>query len=105
MLAGVGRRRLVTTAGLVALAGATGVAGWRWLPRSAATSSAARPAGAVGTADVVRVDLVRREQVPGTMGYAGDWPISYPGPAGVLTWTAPPASTVQRGQRLYEVDG
>src|SRR5262245_44078734 len=98
----VGRRAVLAAAGVAALA-AAGAAGSRWLPGQRAAPPAER--AAADTAEVVRADLARREQVPGTMGYAGDWPIAYPGPAGVLTWAPPPATVVQRGQRLLEVGG
>jgi peptidoglycan hydrolase-like protein with peptidoglycan-binding domain len=59
----------------------------------------------VSTAAITRADLSAREQVPGTMGYLGDWIIEHPGPPGVLTGVPAPAAVIRRGQRLYEVDG
>ena len=97
------RRRTALVAGAVAVA-AGGVGGWRWLAGSgrAASEQSGDP---VDTAPVVRADLTAREQVPGTLGYAGDWPIVHSGPSGVLTAAPPPSTVVRRGQRLYEVDG
>jgi peptidoglycan hydrolase-like protein with peptidoglycan-binding domain len=96
-------RRTAIVAGLAVLAGG-GVGGWRWLSRPEATAPASAMEG-TGTAAITRADLSAREQVPGTMGYLGDWPIAHAGPAGVLTSVAAPATVVTRGQRLYEVDG
>jgi peptidoglycan hydrolase-like protein with peptidoglycan-binding domain len=97
------RRRTALAAGVAAVA-AGGLGGWRWLDRpDAATSATAGVAAA--TAEIRRADLSAREQVPGTMGYVGDWRLVHPGPPGVLTAAAAPATVVTRGQRLYEVDG
>jgi peptidoglycan hydrolase-like protein with peptidoglycan-binding domain len=97
------RRRTALAAGVAAVA-AGGLGGWRWLDRSdAATTATAGVAAA--TAEISRADLSAREQVPGTMGYLGDWQLVHPGPPGVLTAVAAPATVVTRGQRLYEVDG
>lgn len=97
------RRRTALAAGVAAMA-AGGLGGWRWLGRSdAATPKTAGVAAA--TATIRRADLSAREQVPGTMGYAGDFQLMHPGPPGVLTAAAAPATVVSRGQRLYEVDG
>ena len=96
-------RRTLLVAGAVALT-AGGFGGWRWLAGPGQPATA--PIGAVGgTAPVVRADLVAREQVPGTLGYAEDWTIVHPGQSGVLTAAPAPATVVERGQRLYEVDG
>jgi len=85
----------------VLVAGGAGV--WRWwnLPLSRA------PAAVVNrsTAAVVRTDLIAREQIPGTLGYAAPWQLVHPGPPGVLTAVAAPGTTVARGQTAYEVDG
>jgi peptidoglycan hydrolase-like protein with peptidoglycan-binding domain len=97
------KRRTALAAGVVAVT-AGGFGGWRWLDRS----DAATPANAgvaAATATVTRTDLSAREQVPGTVGYVRDWRLAHPGPPGVLTAVAAPATVVRRGQRLYEVDG
>ncbi len=96
------RRRTALAAGVAAVAGG-GLGGWRWLDRSDAATPAT--ADVAATAAIRRADLSAREQVPGTMGYAGDWQLVHPGPPGVLTAAAAPATVVGRGQRLYEVDG
>jgi len=97
-------RRIVMVAGATVLAGG-GVGAWRWWLGS--TTSPATPATTsnVSTAAVTRTDLTATEQLPGTLGYAGDWRIEHPGAAGVLTSAPAPGTVVQRGQALYEVDG
>jgi hypothetical protein len=97
------RRRTALVAGVAAVA-AGGLGGWRWLDRSDAAAPATAGAAAC-TATVTRTDLSAREQVPGTMGYVGDWQLAHAGPPGVLTAVPAPATVVRRGQRLYEVDG
>ncbi|MDX2392481.1 MULTISPECIES: efflux RND transporter periplasmic adaptor subunit [unclassified Streptomyces] len=56
------------------------------------------------TAPVQRGDLSAGLQVEGTLGYAQERKLSAPGP-GVLTWTAPEGSAVERDARLYEING
>ena len=84
----------------VLVAGGAGV--WRWWN----LQPAPQPAAVNGpTAAVVRTDLIAREQIPGTLGYAAPWQLVHPGPPGVLTAVAAPGTTVARGQMVYEVDG
>ena len=94
------RRAVVMSLGVAA---AGGTVGWRWLATTAPTAPAA--VSETTTVAVVRADLVSREQVAGTLGYAGDWQIHHLGPPGVVTAAALPAAVVSRGERLYEVDG
>ncbi|GAA1001128.1 peptidoglycan-binding protein [Acrocarpospora macrocephala] len=96
-------RRAAVVAGAAALV-AGGLGGWRWLTRPD-TPSSPPPTSGLTTAAITRADLSAREQVPGTMGYLGDWTIEHPGPPGVLTGLPTPAAMIRRGQRLYEVDG
>ncbi|MFG2622158.1 peptidoglycan-binding protein [Streptomyces sp. NPDC048507] len=56
------------------------------------------------TAPVRRGDLSTGIQVDGTLGYAQERKLSASGP-GVLTWTAPEGSAVERDGRLYDVNG
>lgn len=100
--AGVSRRAALV-AGAAALA-AGGVGGWRWWVRPDAAAPP-QPGTGVRTVAVVRTDLAAREQLGGTLGYAGEWQIMHPGPPGVLTAAPAAGSTVTRGQSLYEVDG
>jgi peptidoglycan hydrolase-like protein with peptidoglycan-binding domain len=101
-MAGVSRRSVVVV-GVAALT-AGGVGGWRLWTRPG-EAAAPRPATGVRTVAVVRTDLAAREQVGGTLGYAGRWQVVHPGPPGVLTAAPAPGTLVTRGQALYEVDG
>ncbi|MEU9029932.1 efflux RND transporter periplasmic adaptor subunit [Streptomyces sp. NPDC048383] len=56
------------------------------------------------TAPVQRGDLGAGLQVEGTLGYALERKLSAPGP-GVLTWTSPEGSAVERDAKLYEING
>jgi hypothetical protein len=56
------------------------------------------------TATVERRDLVDRESVQGTLGYAGSAPLAA-GAAGTLTRIRPAGAVVRRGEWLYDVDG
>ncbi len=68
-------------------------------------AAAPPPTSGVRTVAVVRTDVAAREQVGGTLGYAGQRQIVHPGPPGVLTAAPAPGTVVERGQSLYEVDG
>jgi peptidoglycan hydrolase-like protein with peptidoglycan-binding domain len=101
-MAGVSRRTTLV-AGAAAVA-AAGVGGWRWFARED-TSAAARPTATARAVPVVRTNLAAREQVGGTLGYAGEYHVVHAGAPGVLTAVPAPGTVVQRGQSLYEVDG
>jgi hypothetical protein len=86
------------------------------LERTAA--SPATPEVPTATATVARTDVVQRQPVPGTLGYAGGFtvvPQAPGGPAGggpqapaqggILTRLPTPGTVLARGQTLYEVDG
>jgi hypothetical protein len=68
---------------------------------------APNPAGAVptSTAPVVRTDIVSRQQLTGTLGYAGDYTVINQAGPGVLTALPSPGSIITRGQVIYRVDG
>lgn len=66
-------------------------------PVRAAASSAA-------TATVERRDLVDRDTVQGTLGYADDFTLTA-GAAGTITRLPEPGTVVRRGRSLYDVDG
>jgi len=69
------------------------------------TSSGGSSAGAVPTATtpVIRTDIASRQQLPGTLGFAGTYSIV--GQAqGIFTDLPAPGSTVNRGQVLYGVN-
>src|SRR5262245_18468693 len=65
---------------------------------------AANPAPAASTtATIERRNLVDRESVSGTLGYAGQGTLSA-GVAGTLTRLPDPGTVIHRGERLYSVD-
>jgi peptidoglycan hydrolase-like protein with peptidoglycan-binding domain len=66
---------------------------------------AAAAAPAVGeTGTVERRDLVERDTLDGTLGYADDGPLAA-GAEGTLTRLREPGAVVRRGESLYSVDG
>jgi peptidoglycan hydrolase-like protein with peptidoglycan-binding domain len=90
----------------VALAGAGGVAA---VAIAAGGGDPARPARAATpvagtTATVQRRDLVDRESLTGTLGYADAGKL-LGAAAGTVTWLPAAGTVVRRGQRLYDVDG
>ena len=84
--------------GSAALCGAAVAIALRGTPAPAAPS-----APAVGTATVVRTDLVNSVLTQGTLGYAPSPPVVNELP-GIYTDVLAPGSVVQRGQVLYRVD-
>jgi peptidoglycan hydrolase-like protein with peptidoglycan-binding domain len=64
---------------------------------------AAEPTPARATATVERRDLVDRENISGTLGYADPGTLSAAA-AGVLTALRDPGSVVTRGHSLYDID-
>ncbi len=67
-------------------------------------TAAAPPATARETATVERADLVDRENLSGTLGYADTGTLAA-GVAGTLTGLREPGAVVTRGHSLYSVDG
>ena len=59
----------------------------------------------LGSAPVVRTDLVNTVQVGGSLGYAGSYTIVNQTAGTAYTALPPPGATIRRGQALYEVDG
>jgi len=57
------------------------------------------------TASVVRTDIVSRQQLPGTLTYAGSYSIINPAGPGVFTRIPATGTVVYRGQVLYWVNG
>jgi peptidoglycan hydrolase-like protein with peptidoglycan-binding domain len=96
------RRRIVVGGGVLAvaaLAGGVAVLGGDDDPGAPAAARAA-----VGdTASVERRDLVDRDEVDGTLGYA-DGGTLVAGTAGTLTALPDPGAVVKRGESLYDVD-
>ena len=95
-------RRAVTTAGVlgtVAIAAAVALAAnddGSEPVRAAASASTA-------TASVERRDLVDRDTIEGTLGYAGAGTLRS-GATGTITAVRAPGAVVRRGQSLYDVD-
>ena len=65
----------------------------------------AAPAVATGSTPVVRTDIVSRQQVNGTLTYAGSYTVVNQAGPGVFTSLPEPGTRVARGQVLYRVDG
>jgi peptidoglycan hydrolase-like protein with peptidoglycan-binding domain len=90
--------RLAGGAAVVAAGAATVIAAGGDAP-----TRAAEPAPARATATVERRDLVDRESIAGTLGYADHGTLSA-STAGVLTALRDPGSVVTRGHSLYDID-
>ena len=102
--AGRRRRRAAAVAAPIVAAGvAAGIvlSGPPW--RSAHPAAAATVT--LGTAPVVRTDLVNTVQVGGSLGYAGSYTIVNQAAGTAYTALPAPGATIRRGQALYEVDG
>jgi peptidoglycan hydrolase-like protein with peptidoglycan-binding domain len=97
------RRRIIASGTVVAVTVAAGV-----LVLAGDGSGPAGPAvarGAVGdVATVERTDLVDRDTVAGTLGYADPGTLTA-GVSGTLTRMPAPGTVVTRGHSLYQVDG
>jgi peptidoglycan hydrolase-like protein with peptidoglycan-binding domain len=67
----------------------------------------ANPSGAVptSTAPVIRTDVVSRQQLSGTLTYAGSYTVVNQAGPGVFTSLPAPGSVFTRGQAVYRVDG
>jgi peptidoglycan hydrolase-like protein with peptidoglycan-binding domain len=87
----------------IALAAAAGFAARGLWPGG--THPAVTTAVPVGTAVVVRTDLSARQQVAGTLGYAGFFTVASEADSGLLTWLPVPGDVVRRGHPLFAVDG
>jgi multidrug efflux pump subunit AcrA (membrane-fusion protein) len=94
------RARIVVMAAAVAAAVTAAVVVADGNDNAGASRGAAAP---TSTAAVERRDLVDRESVDGTLGYADVSPLRA-GAAGTLTAIREPGSVVRRGQSLYDVD-
>ncbi|HEY4746411.1 MAG TPA: hypothetical protein VIH38_02565, partial [Steroidobacteraceae bacterium] len=81
--------RLKRVAAVIAATGALAACG----------GHAANPAGAVptSTAPVIRTDIVSRQQLTGTLGYAGDYTVVNQAGPGVFTGLPSPGSIITRG--------
>jgi peptidoglycan hydrolase-like protein with peptidoglycan-binding domain len=95
-------RRVVVAVVAAGVLGAT--AGAFVLLRDDPAPAKASPAGSTTTARVERTDLVDRESVPGTLGFAEQGALAI-GVSGTLTRLRPEGLVVRRGGWLAEVDG
>ena len=68
-------------------------------PRAASSSGQV----ATATAAVSRGTVTERLQIAGTLGFDGSYSVAHQGMPGIMTWTAEPGSTVDRGGSLYAV--
>jgi len=102
--AGRRRRRVALVAAPILAAGvAAGVvlSGPPWRPAHPAAAAAVT----LGSAPVVRTDLVNTVQVSGSLGYAGSYTVVNQATGTAYTALPAPGATIRRGQALYEVDG
>jgi peptidoglycan hydrolase-like protein with peptidoglycan-binding domain len=87
-----------------ALAAAMVAAGLTALAGDDTTAPASATAGVGATATVERRDLVERDELDGTLGYA-DGGSLVAGAAGTITRLRAPGEVVRRGRALYWLDG
>jgi peptidoglycan hydrolase-like protein with peptidoglycan-binding domain len=92
------------TAVTIAVAIAIAVPGGAGGGGAAAASATTRNGVRTGTATVERRDLVERESVDGTLGYADSRTVASPR-QGTLTAAPDAGAVVERGQSLFAVDG
>ncbi len=57
------------------------------------------------TAPVIRTDITSRQQLSGTLGYAGSYTVVNQAGPGVITGLPAPGTLISRGQVIYRVDG
>jgi len=96
------RRFAITAAGAAVLMIGAAVVWALTTARPAATGAAA--AVPVGTARVTRGTVTQRVRIPGTYGFDGSYAVVHQGTPGIVTGTAAPGVTVERGGVLYAVD-
>jgi len=96
------RRVALTAAGAAVLMIGAAVVWAVTTARPAATGAAA--AVPVGTARVTRGTVTQRVRIPGTYGFDGSYAVVHQGTPGIVTGTAAPGVTVERGGVLYAVD-
>ena len=97
------RRAAAVAAPVVAALVAAGIvlSGPPWRPAHPAAAAAVT----LGTAPVVRTDLVNTIQVSGSIGYAGSYAVVNQVTGTAYTALPAPGATIRRGRELYEVDG
>jgi peptidoglycan hydrolase-like protein with peptidoglycan-binding domain len=97
------RRAGRTSAGVVAVAALAGTATWLLAGSDRSAPPVANDRIPLGTATVERRDLVDRESISGTLGYADTGTLAA-GAAGMLTSLRDPGSVITRGHSLYALD-
>jgi peptidoglycan hydrolase-like protein with peptidoglycan-binding domain len=101
----VKRRSVVVLAGAVL---ATGVAAGALVLIDGDESQGGQPASVdtpgTTTAEIVKIDVSRRQTMSGTLGRSGSYTVVAPAP-GTLTWVPAAGSVVGRGKPAFEVDG
>jgi peptidoglycan hydrolase-like protein with peptidoglycan-binding domain len=98
-----GRTGRVVTAGALVVVVAGGAAAWALLPGQNDPAPAANDRVPLGAAAVERRDLVDRQDVDGTLGYAGSRTVAAPS-AGTITRLRAEGDTVRRGRSLLSID-
>ncbi|MFI0371284.1 peptidoglycan-binding protein [Actinomadura sp. 1N219] len=94
------RRRLVFGGTAVLAVGAAGVL----FAVQDGDGSAAKTSSTLPTVPVVRTDMVDTTDVDGTLGYGGALTVLGPG-SGRITWLPPTGAEIQRGKRVFGIDG
>src|SRR5439155_14786968 len=103
MSAGSRVRRVCAIALAVVAAGTAVGVGYAALDRPR-TGAGTAPVVHTHTATVTRGTVTEREQVSGTLGYDGSYPVANHLAPGTVTVLADPGATVSRGGILYAVD-
>jgi peptidoglycan hydrolase-like protein with peptidoglycan-binding domain len=98
------RRRVAIVLVVLVLAAAASGAALVARARTAPSGAAAAPTVPLGNVAVQRTDVAERQQVPGTLGYAGGMTVVSE-LAGTVTRVAAPGQVVRAGQEVAEVDG
>jgi hypothetical protein len=103
-IAGSRRRGGWLAAGILVVAGASGMSAWAAGVFSAAPSPGGSGAGVPpsATAAVVRADIAAVTPVAATLGYAGSWTVTGQG-GGTLTLLPRPGQRISQGQVLYRI--
>ena len=96
-------RRLVVVGGAASAVAAVAAAGLAFTTGGSPAAEAATENGVPATTSVKRRDLVLRDDVDGTLGYADARTLAT-STSGTVTRLAPEGRVVTRGRALYEVD-
>jgi peptidoglycan hydrolase-like protein with peptidoglycan-binding domain len=96
-------RAVRTVAGTVAVLALAGGVAWILVPGPNSPAPAVNDQVPLGSAAVERRDLIDRQDVDGTLGYAGTQTVTAPA-AGTITRLRPEGATVARGRSLLSID-